>query len=311
MEFLTVRLPDDGGRSVRYVGIAGIIALMLGGTFLVCAIHVTEPATPPENAARWAALLWAFACCAVGAFLGFIFGIPRSLSSDTTRTAVPMPGRTLDAPTTKMTALKAAAQLAADERDATLQAANEVDTKLTRAAAELEQLKAAAGQEAIGDMRLQAAIEVHGKLAEERRKLDENILEKARAAERAEAQVKKDHEEVNASSNPGAATFTQLLNSRAPSTAVNTNLEQISDWLTKIIVGVSLVNSEKIGHAMVRASGQMDMSFGGDTMQSLALAMLTYFSVIGLLGGYLLTRLYLQRAFEAIGSADMVTHHRG
>jgi hypothetical protein len=31
---------------------------------------------------------------------------------------------------------------------------------------------------------------------------------------------------------------------------VNTNLEQISDWLTKIIVGVSLVNSERIGWAM-------------------------------------------------------------
>lgn len=49
-----------------------------------------------RNAARCAALLWAFACCAVGAFLGFIFGIPRSLSSDTARTTVPQPARSSD-----------------------------------------------------------------------------------------------------------------------------------------------------------------------------------------------------------------------
>ena len=89
------------------------------------------------------------------------------------------------------------------------------------------------------------------------------------------------------------------------STAVNTNLEQISDWLTKIIVGVSLVNSEQIGAVMQRAAGTMANSMGGGPARgSLALAILVYFGVVGLLGGYLLTRLFLQRAFDTAEWAE-------
>jgi hypothetical protein len=101
------------------------------------------------------------------------------------------------------------------------------------------------------------------------------------------------------------------LQTRAPSTAVNTNLEQISDWLTKIIVGVSLVNSDRVGHVMFGIADEMANSFGGPGSRSLALATLTYFSVVGLLGGYLLTRLFLQRAFEALASSSGIERHAG
>jgi hypothetical protein len=85
-------------------------------------------------------------------------------------------------------------------------------------------------------------------------------------------------------------------------------LEQISDWLTKIIVGVSLVNSEKIGQTMMRAAMKMaDPLGGGANRESLALAIMVYFSIVGLLSGYLVTRLFLQRAFDSAGFTD--TNH--
>jgi hypothetical protein len=39
-------------------------------------------------------------------------------------------------------------------------------------------------------------------------------------------------------------------------------------------------------------------SLGGDARVSFAYAVMMYFTVTGFLGGYLLTRLYLQKAFE-------------
>lgn len=207
--------------------------------------------------------------------------------------------------------MKAAAVQAAADRDKATAEANEAGAALSRTAAELDQLRTAAGQGAEGDPRVGAATGAHARLAEKKAGLDKIASEKAKAAESADEQAKKSAEALAASGSSSAAPFPQPLNSRGPSTAVNTNLEQISDWLTKIIVGVSLVNSEKVGSAMVAASKEMAKSFGGEPASSLALAMLTYFGVIGLLGGYLLTRLYLQRAFEAIGSYDTTGHRQG
>lgn len=79
---------------------------------------------------------------------------------------------------------------------------------------------------------------------------------------------------------------------------VNTNLEQISDWLTKIIVGVTLV---ELGPAVQRLDTAADViasAFGGAPSKSYAFALMLYFSITGFLGAYLLTRLFLQRAFE-------------
>ena len=81
---------------------------------------------------------------------------------------------------------------------------------------------------------------------------------------------------------------------------VNTNLEQISDWLTKIIVGIGLIELRNIpGRVRYYAS----IISQGFTPQSpeFAAALLVYFSTAGFLGGYLLTRLWLAGAF---GRAD-------
>ncbi|MCP4384698.1 MAG: hypothetical protein GY798_25345 [Hyphomicrobiales bacterium] len=73
---------------------------------------------------------------------------------------------------------------------------------------------------------------------------------------------------------------------------INTNLEQISDWLTKIIIGVGLVELGSIGSWLIEFSGNMATGFGnGTTGQAFVLGVLVYFSCAGFLIGYLWTRL--------------------
>lgn len=78
----------------------------------------------------------------------------------------------------------------------------------------------------------------------------------------------------------------------------NTNLEQISDWLTKILVGVGLV---QIGELRGNASDLVDyvspslaIEEGGFT-----LAVLVFFVTTGFLTGYIWTRLWLPGAFAS------------
>lgn len=113
------------------------------------------------------------------------------------------------------------------------------------------------------------------------------------------------------SGKPGAAAAAAPA-ARAPEAAVpseiNSNLVEVSDWLTKIIVGVGLVelkdlprNAESLagfvagGLGMVDAAGRA-LASGVST----AGALMLYFSVLGFLGGYLLTRVYLAAIFKFV-----------
>lgn len=85
----------------------------------------------------------------------------------------------------------------------------------------------------------------------------------------------------------------------------NTNLEQVSDWLTKILLGVGLTQLgslwekfRSLGHALAPALG------GRGDSAPFAAALVLYFLVLGFLGGWLLTRLMLADALtEADGNA--------
>ena len=80
---------------------------------------------------------------------------------------------------------------------------------------------------------------------------------------------------------------------------VNTNLEQISDWLTKILVGVGLTQLNKVPGQMTIAASFIAKGMGDDQAhRTLVVAMLIYFPVLGFLSGYLCTRLFLQPAFR-------------
>jgi hypothetical protein len=79
----------------------------------------------------------------------------------------------------------------------------------------------------------------------------------------------------------------------------NTNLEQISDWLTKILVGVGLTQVREIGDKLHTLSGAVATALG-DTRgnRSFALSLILLYLVVGFLFSYLWTRLYLPGAFR-------------
>ena len=76
---------------------------------------------------------------------------------------------------------------------------------------------------------------------------------------------------------------------------VNTNLEQISDWLTKMLVGVGLVELKACpGHVSYLAKYVTNDS---PTENPWAAGVVVTFSALGFFFGYLATRLYLAGAF--------------
>jgi len=84
---------------------------------------------------------------------------------------------------------------------------------------------------------------------------------------------------------------------------VNTNLEQISDWLTKIIVGLGLVQLRQIPQNLYDAATWMARSFiqpDANIAQaaSFSTSIIILFSVTGFVGGYLVTRLFIAGAFR-------------
>jgi tetratricopeptide (TPR) repeat protein len=92
----------------------------------------------------------------------------------------------------------------------------------------------------------------------------------------------------------------------------NTNLVEISDWLTKILVGVGLVELTKIPHSLhalceflgpgLRAN---DSPLAASSSESFALGIILFFFGVGFLIGYLWTRLYFQRALTEM--ADLAS----
>ncbi|MFA6244878.1 MAG: hypothetical protein WC655_28295, partial [Candidatus Hydrogenedentales bacterium] len=79
----------------------------------------------------------------------------------------------------------------------------------------------------------------------------------------------------------------------------NTNLEQVSDWLTKIIIGVGLVEMKGIGSKLVQVSQYTAAGFGGSVAaEGFAMFLIIYFGVAGVLAGYLWTRLYMVKALR-------------
>lgn len=92
---------------------------------------------------------------------------------------------------------------------------------------------------------------------------------------------------------------------QAPGYQVNTNLEQISDWLTKILVGVGLVQLGKVPD-YARSLGSSLAPCLGDAPCSgaIAVTLVLAFLVFGFLIGYLVTRLYVTGALKRAEGGD-------
>lgn len=91
-----------------------------------------------------------------------------------------------------------------------------------------------------------------------------------------------------------------------PKYAANTNLEEISDWLTKIIVGLGLVNLKSVPELLKKTASYFAGSCGKDVCEAVAMGVMIYFSVCGFFLGYLMTRLYLAGAFTRAEKEETV-----
>ncbi|MDX2181880.1 MAG: hypothetical protein SFV18_19965 [Bryobacteraceae bacterium] len=96
-------------------------------------------------------------------------------------------------------------------------------------------------------------------------------------------------------SNESAATGEQSL-------LVNNNLWEVSEWVTKTIVGVSLTQLQQFPENLQKLSWWMatGLASGSQTFElhrQYSAAIVIYFSALGLLGGYLVTRNYLSGLF--------------
>ncbi|HKE13449.1 MAG TPA: response regulator [Kofleriaceae bacterium] len=79
----------------------------------------------------------------------------------------------------------------------------------------------------------------------------------------------------------------------------NTNLEQISDWLAKILVGVGLTQLANIPGSLQEMGEYLAPGVGGFASSAVfAGALVVYFALAGFFAGYLWTRLNLERLFK-------------
>jgi hypothetical protein len=91
-----------------------------------------------------------------------------------------------------------------------------------------------------------------------------------------------------------------------PRYRVNTNLEQVSDWLTKILIGVGLVELGTI----VRSAGKL-FSYVGGVFSSgpggtvAAGALIVCSVVLGFLAGYVVTRTWLTQIFRKVDLGEL------
>ena len=82
-------------------------------------------------------------------------------------------------------------------------------------------------------------------------------------------------------------------------TAPNTNLEQISDWLTKIIVGVTLTQIPQIGNFFVNIGSAWGTAFGeSPSGEIIAISITIHYLIMGFFQGFLLSSLWLPGALE-------------
>jgi hypothetical protein len=102
---------------------------------------------------------------------------------------------------------------------------------------------------------------------------------------------------------------------KRPTYMANTNLEQISDWLTKILVGVGLTQLSIIPTKLrqVTAFIAEGLSVGTNTHGShtFAFAIVMFYLTCGFLFGYLWTRLFLPSAFREADIDKIVDQHVG
>lgn len=88
----------------------------------------------------------------------------------------------------------------------------------------------------------------------------------------------------------------------APAASVNTNLEAIADWLTKILVGLALVSVKDLPEQLKRLTSYVSQGLSGKGNEPFLMALVIYFSLAGFVIGILSTRVYFRLISSPSGS---------
>ncbi len=80
----------------------------------------------------------------------------------------------------------------------------------------------------------------------------------------------------------------------------NQNLIEVSDWITKSIVALSLANLQDVPEYFARLGGYFGNAEPGSSHHSLAVTIIIAGLVAGFLMGYILTQAYLTRVFDGV-----------
>jgi CheY-like chemotaxis protein len=87
---------------------------------------------------------------------------------------------------------------------------------------------------------------------------------------------------------------------RSRGSEINSNLVEISDWLTKIIVGVGLIELKQLPGFASKLATFIGPSIGValPAGKQIAVGIMVYFTVLGFIAAYTLTRVYLALIFK-------------
>ncbi len=87
----------------------------------------------------------------------------------------------------------------------------------------------------------------------------------------------------------------------------NTNLEEISDWITKIIVGVSLVELDQIREGIVNMANVLARGLGShDSSFVFSISVITFYFIGGFFLGYLWSRIFLPKILRDSQLAGLI-----
>ena len=219
------------------------------------------------------ALMWGTACFACGAVLGLIFGIPPYVETNPT---------TNSTTSTNSATRNSSANGSLSAAKADLDQANKGVETAQKNADDAVAAQKAGPKDSNGTQK----------------DLDDNATKAKQDLETLkgkQADAQKKVESLTPSADHNSAY------------GVNTNLTDISDWLTKIIVGVGLVQLGKIRGQLKDAANFVARGLVGSsskdvsTFAPMALGIILYFVTLGFLSSYLLTRVWLPLLLNARG----------
>lgn len=79
----------------------------------------------------------------------------------------------------------------------------------------------------------------------------------------------------------------------------NTNLEEVSDWLTKIIIGFGIAEISSINDSIVGASSYIK-NLLPNISETVIISIIIFFPIYGFISGWLLTRVHLTELFATL-----------